>query len=135
MAGQVLIGQTAEILLTAATIRTVLQVLAPTNIRVKVKRWGVFFDGVSVTGEPVQVELLRQTTAGTMSALTLVKKLNLGSETIQTTATHSATSTEPTASDIYDAKEVHPQQGYEYIFPLGTAPANVNVRAVIELEE
>jgi hypothetical protein len=70
-------------------------------------------------------------------------------ETIQTTASHTATA-EPTAGDVLDAIEVHPQSGYEKIFPLGdeiivpgggrvgiecTAPAGVNVRAKIAFEE
>lgn len=132
----------------AATTKTVIQVVAPANQRLVIKSWGVFFDGVSVTAEPVQVQLLRQTTAGTMSALALVKR-GTQAETIQSTAQHTATA-EPTAGDILAAREVHPQQGYECIYPYGdepkvggggrigincTAPAVVNVRAEIVFEE
>lgn len=140
---------TAEIALTAATAKTVLQVVAPTNHRVKVLSWGVYFDGVSSAAEPVQVRLLRQTTAGTMTSLTLVKRDNSLSETIQSTAQHTATA-EPTAGDVLEGKEVHAQGGYEKIFPFGqeiiiggggrlgiecTAPAGVNVRAELICEE
>jgi hypothetical protein len=148
MAGILCVAQTSEVALAAATVKTVLQVVAPANQRLKIKEWGVSFDGVSVTGEPVQVELLRQTTAGTMTALTPVK-LVAGSETVQATAQHTATA-EPTAGDILDSQEVHPQGGYGKIFPFNqeievpgggrlgircTAPAIVNVRAKIVFEE
>ena len=148
MAGIQVFAQTAEVALSAATAKTVIQIVAPTNQRLKLKEWGVFFDGVSGTAEPVQVRLLRQTTAGTMSALTPVSRVPI-SETIQTTAQHTATA-EPTAGDVLDVIECHPQGGYEKIFAPGdeiimagggrigiecTAPATVNVRAKFAWEE
>lgn len=147
MADLLAIAQTAEVALGAATAKTVIQVVAAANHRVKIKRWGVFFDGVSATEAPVEVRLLRQTTAGTMSALTPVA-LDTAAETIQTTAQHTATA-EPTAGNVVDVVEVHPQGGYEVnlegqeiIIPGGgrigiecTAPSVVNVRAKIIFEE
>lgn len=140
---------TAEVALSAATAKTVLQVVAAANHRVKVLSWGVYFDGTSSSAEPVQVRLLRQTTAGTMSALTPTKRDDSIGETLQTTAQHTA-SAEPTAGDVLEAKEVHPQAGYEKIYPFGgeviigggdrlgiecTAPASVNARCEIVFEE
>lgn len=140
---------TAEISLTAATAKTVIQIVAAANHRVKVLSWGVYFDGTSATAEPVQVRLLRQTTAGTMTSLTPTKRDDSIADTLLTTAQHTATA-EPTAGDLLEAKEIHPQSGYEKIYPLGgevivgggdrvgiecTAPANVNVRAEIVFEE
>jgi len=136
---------TAEIALTAATVRTVVQVLAPTNHRIAVIGWGVSFDGVAVTNEPVQVELVRQTAAGTMTALTLTQSKPVA-ETILSSASHSATSTEPTTTDILDVMEVHPQGGFEKAcdFEIAgggrvaircTAPAGVNVRPKLFCEE
>lgn len=141
---------TDEIALTAATAKTVLQILAPANHRVKILGWSVFFDGTSVSAEPVQVELLRQTTAGTMSASSAEEKLDDSlAETLQVSATHTATA-EPTAGGLLQAIEVHPQTGYEKLYPLFqepivgggdrvgircTAPAGVNVRASITWEE
>lgn len=118
MAGILVSAKTAEVALTAATAKTVLQVTAPTNQRLKVLRWGVFFDGQIAASEPVKVRLLRQTTAGTMSSLTPVN-LGVGSETIQSTAQHTAT-VEPTEGDILDIVEVHPQSGFESVFPFGS---------------
>jgi len=143
------IAQTAEVALVAATAKTVVQIVAPANHRVRVLGWGVFFDGVSVTAEPVQVILARQSTAGTMSALTPVPLDDSLAETLQVTAQHTAT-VEPTTGVTVDVAEVHPQQGYEIMYPLGeqpvvgggdrvgiicTAPAVVNVRAKIRFEE
>lgn len=148
MADLNVIAQTAEVALGAAAAKTVLQIVAPANQRLKIKRWGVFFDGTSSTAEPVQVRLLRQTTAGTMTALPMTKQ-DTHAEAIQATAQHTATA-EPTAGDVLDVVEVHPQSGYEvqlteqtYIKIGGagrvgiecTAPAAVNVRAKIVFEE
>lgn len=142
------IAQTSEVALAAATAKTVIQIVAPANQKLKVKSWMVSFDGISATAAPVQVVLMRQTDAGTMSALTPVKKQTT-SETIQSTAQHTATA-EPASSDILASVEVHPQTGYEKIYVPGdeiivggagrlgivcTAPAVVNVRANIEYEE
>jgi len=139
---------TAEIALTAATAKTVLQLKAPTNHRVKILGWGVFFDGISATAEPVVVRVLRQTTTGTMSALTPGQVIPVA-ETILTTAAHTATA-EPTASTLVESIECHPQGGYEKTYNQGqepviagggyvgiecNAPAGVNVTAKFFFEE
>jgi len=148
MAGLICIAQTQEVSLLGATPKTVIQISAPANQRLKVKRWGIFFDGVNGSAEPVQVRLLRQTTAGTMSTMTPVKQV-AGNETVQTTAQYNATA-EPTAGDVIDVAEVHPQSGYEVIIPFDmpieipggerigiecTAPDAVNARGKIVFEE
>lgn len=149
MAGVKWAATTPEVALVAATAKTILQVVAPTNQRLLVNRYGIFFDGVSTTAEPVQVRILRQTTAGTSSANTPVKRNNSDAETLQVTARDTFT-VEPTNSDVYDVFEVHPQQGIDVILPLGqeipvkggdrlgiecTAPAIVNVRCKFWGEE
>jgi hypothetical protein len=136
-----------EVALVTATAKTVVQITAPANQRIQIDGWSVSFDGVSGTAEPVVVELLRQTTAGTMTGTTPVRK-GVGSETIQTTSQKNAT-VEPTAGDVLRRYEVHPQTGAEWKFDpkeiemaggtrLGircTAPAGVNVVASIDAEE
>lgn len=116
MAGILCSAITAEIS-TGTSAKTLLQLVAATNQRVKVLRWGVSFDGISPTAAPILVRLLRQSTAGTMSALTPVM-LGIGSESLQTTAQHTATA-EPTAGNVLDTIEVHPQTGFEIVLPLG----------------
>lgn len=153
MSGLNLTVQTAELALSAATTKTLIQVIAAANHRVKIKGWGIYFDGTSVTGEPVQVELLRQSTAigGTPTANNPVKDDPDATETVQTTAQIYGTSpTEPTAGDVLDMCEVHPQGSYEVKYGLGdekvikgggrmgiraTAPAAVNARVKLFLEE
>lgn len=142
-------ASTAEIALTAATAKTVLQLVAAANHRIKILSWAVFFDGTSTTAEPVQIRVLRQTTAGTMSALTPTKRDDSIADSLLTTAQHTAT-VEPTASDVLEAIEVHPQQGYQAYAPMGaeiivgggdrlgieaTAPSGVNCRAMFIFEE
>ena len=148
MAGLLCIAKTTEVELTAATALTVLQIAAPANQRLIVKRWGVFFDGISGVEEPVEVNLVRQTDTGTMTSITPTIQ-GIGSETVQTSASHTAT-VEPTAGDIIDSVEVHPQSGHEIVLPFDsqilvpgggflaivcTAPATVNVKAKIIFEE
>jgi len=148
MAGVKFCATTAEIA-TGTSAKTVLQLVAASNHRVLISRLGIYFDGTSATAEPIQVRILRQTTAGTMSSLALVKLNSADDETLQTTAQHTAT-VEPTAGDVLSVAEVHPQGGYEVIFPQGweiimpggtrlgvevTAPAAVNTRVVAWGEE
>lgn len=138
-----------EVALSAATAKTVLQAAAAANQRVALRSFGVSFDGVSGSAEPVVVELLRQTTAGTMSACTEVVEDDSLPETVQTVGQRTA-SAEPTAGAVIRSYEVHPQSGIERVFGpdeeiiikgggrLGlrcTAPAAVNVSAFMSLEE
>jgi len=138
-----------EIALTGGAAKTVLQVKAPAEQRVKLWAFGLYFDGTSATAEPVVAQLVRQTTDGTLTSVT-PSKLDPGcAETIQTAAGKNASS-EPTAGDVLKQWEVHPQRSYEWTAPLGreilvpggerlalvcTAPASVNVIPWMELEE
>ena len=100
------------------------------------------------TATPIKVDILRQTTAGTMSSLTPVKRGNF-TETLQTTAQHTATA-EPTAGDVLRSFYVHPQQGEVWEAPFddpidipggtrlgvrATASASVNALVALDLEE
>ena len=142
-------ASTPEVALVSGTAKTVLQIGTPSNQRDPIIRWGVFFDGQSVSDEPVQVRLLRQTSSGTMTTLAVRALDGSLSETPQTIAQYNA-SAEPTPSNVLDVVEVHPQTGYEMIYPLMqepiigggdrvgiecTASAAVNVRAKIVAEE
>jgi len=150
MAGlRVTAENTANVALTAATAKTVLQLNCAANQRIKLQRVGVFFDGASTTAVPVLVRLVIATTAGTNTALTLAKQVSSDSETIQTTAGENATA-EPTKTTLLDQWLIHPQTGIDLTYALGqekvvvgggrvaleiTAPANVNCRAKIDFEE
>lgn len=150
MAGlRVTAENSAAVALAAATAKTVLQLNAPAQQRLKLQRVGIFFDGASTTAVPVLCRLLIATTAGTNTALTLNKLVSSDSETIQTTAGENA-SAEPTKTTLLDQWYIHPQMGIDLTYAFGqekvivggsrvaleiTAPAVVNVRAKIDFEE
>lgn len=119
MAGLQFNAQSTEIVLVTATRKTLMQAVAPANQRVKLLGWSVFFIGISPTAQSVQVRLLRQSTAGTITNTTA---LNLNepelTETVQTVVKDTATA-EPTAGAILESIEVHPQQGYQILYPYG----------------
>jgi hypothetical protein len=116
MAGNRFKGATAAIA-TGTSAKTLAQIVAAANHKVLIDGVRISFNGVSSTAEPIKVDILRQTTAGTMSALTLVKDPDDWSETMQTTAQHTATA-EPTSGDVLHSQYVHPQQGtvWEFAF-------------------
>jgi hypothetical protein len=138
-----------EIAAAVGAFKTVLQLVAPSGIIVAVQECLLSFDGVSNTGEPVQWELLRQTTAGTMTARNPLKTKDT-STAVQATGQENATA-EPTAGDILACGHLHPQAGMLYPLPLPdgelelagggrlglriNAPAAVNCRATIKGEE
>ena len=150
MAGlRVTAENSAAVALSAATAKTILQLNAPANQRLKLQRVGVFFDGASTTAVPVLVRLVIATTAGTNTALTLNKLVSTDDETIQSTAGENA-SAEPTKTTLLDQWLVHPQMGVDITYAFGqervvagggrvalecTAPASVNVRGKIDFEE
>lgn len=110
MAGVNWNANTPVVSLAAATAKTVLQIVAPANQRLLVRRFHVSFQGVANSDKPVLVEVVRQSTAGTMSALTLTKGHDGDDETLQATAQHTAT-VEPTTGDVLWRDVVHPQGG------------------------
>lgn len=150
MAGlRVTAENTAAVALVAATEKTTIQLNAPAQQRLVVRRVGIFFDGASTTAVPVLVKLILTTTAGTNTALTLNKLVSSDSETIQTTAGENA-SAEGTNSTLLDQWLVHPQMGLDLTYAFGqekvvvgggrvaikcTAPAIVNVRTKIDFDE
>ncbi len=150
MADNIFIAQSlAEIAAyNSGSAKTVLQVIAPANCRVKVLGWGISFDGRDVAAEPVNVELARQTTAGTMSSLSVFQQRPCV-DAIASTAQYNAAG-EPTTTDVIDSVQVHPQSGYEVRYPYGqepviagggrmgirvVAPAAVNCRVKMICEE
>lgn len=107
MAGMLFKGLTEQIA-TGTSIKTFLQITAPSNIRVRVLEWGVNQKGKNPIGEPNTWQLVRQTTAGTSTSLTLVKIEDSLSETIQSSAGANHTA-EPTLGDTLDEVYAHPQ--------------------------
>jgi len=97
---------------------TLLQINAATNHPCEIVEVGVGFNGTVATHEPRKVELLHQTDAGTMSALTPEKYDSSDGDTLDTTAQHTATA-EPTAGNIIQGWLVHPQTEFVWQAPPG----------------
>lgn len=109
--------QTPVITFSTATV-TLLQVVAAAQQRLKIHEASVSFQGTSNTATPIQVDILRQTSAGTMSALTPKLWDKDMQETIQSTAQSNATA-EPSAGDLLASECVHPQTGFYWQAPFG----------------
>jgi len=92
---------------------------APANQGVRVNRIGVSFKGTSNTQAPVHCEVVRQTSAGTMTTAGYapVKRDSGVSSTLQTTGAHTAT-VEPTTTDVMHSEFVHPQTGVQQFMSL-----------------
>ena len=137
--------------LTTTSTRTMLAVTAPAARTIKPTQLEISFAGITAAAAPIEVQLLRQTTAGTGTAVTPVAMAGTTSGSIESTALedHSA---EPTAGDILRKWFVHPQGGsLIYTVPepdkwetgeagrlalrVITPGASVNCLATIEFEE
>jgi hypothetical protein len=102
------------LIVTGTALKTLLQLVAPTNQRVAVREISISFNGVSNTSTPILVEVVRQTSAGTITNVTTLRKTDpdISAETIQTTCKDTAT-VEPTdGGDVPIAEQVHPQTGF-----------------------
>lgn len=150
-AGYTVTSGSAVVALVAATPKTVVGVVAAANIGHKLVEVNVEFDGVTSTAVPVLVELCDGTgaTAGTPGATPALKQIRGAPRTPQCTGAN-AFSAEPTVLSVLKHWLVHPQTGRIIQLPLGrevehvgaggtylrcTAPAGVNCRAGMEVEE
>lgn len=103
--------------LSAAATETVLQIAAAANHIIVLKEVSISFKGIDNLAEPIVVELVKQTTAGTMTSVTpaLVDDA-LDGYTIQSTAARTAT-VEPTTSSVFHEWAPHGQSGILYPVP------------------
>lgn len=103
------------IVLSGNDTETMIQLKAPANQRIRLLSWSVSFDDTQSVG--VRLEVVRQSTDGTMTAgPTPVKTDDSIAETLLTTARHTAT-VEPTTGDILDTITV--KDGFSVIYPIG----------------
>lgn len=101
-------GRVTGVAVAAATIETLIQLVAVANHRVALLGYGIGGEGTSNTETPGIIDILRQTTAGTSGALTLNKLQDTITETLLTTGLELFT-VEPTAGAILRTHTVHPQ--------------------------
>lgn len=122
MANVLVKTNSGEVSLSAATAKTAIQVVAAANHRIKVLGIAIYFKGTSTTDTPVKFRILRQSDAGTMTAGTagthISKNNDADDETLQTTVRVNATA-EPTAGDVLEFGEIHPQTGARWFYPFG----------------
>src|SRR5437867_4031807 len=94
-----------EVALSFGFATTVLQIKAPANQRLRLVSWSVSFDSTT-SSTPVEVRLLRQTSSGTMSAVTPTKLDDSAAETVQTTASYGASAEPSNSGEVLEVKEV-----------------------------
>jgi len=143
-------GSTA---LTGGTAQTIMQLVAPTNQRLRVLRYEFSFDGTNSANTPAHVTIERQTGGTFTNSAVAPKKVNDPSgtgETLQASYKTAQTGA-PTDGDIlhdftcpvFGGLVINPQSpGQEDLVPGGTilgvkvnAPQSVNVYLTIVYEE
>lgn len=118
--------------LTASTVKTCVQYVAGSATIARVRAWGISLDGVTAANVPGDIELLRQTTAGTASALTPVDwddRARTAEGTAQKTFT-----VEPTAGAILHPVQLTPNGGVFEVWygddgPQVPASGRIGIRA------
>jgi hypothetical protein len=114
---------------TSTALKTVLQI-APAGTDIRVHGWGISFDGVSATAEPIKVSLIDTANAST-TGTSLTPEEWEGTDGQASLAIGGAALTaynltvEPTETAVrfLDGQEVHPQTGYSVFWPEGRHPA------------
>ncbi len=104
----------------SGTTKTLLQLTAPANQKVRVEKLRLSGKNVTASDAPTQVELLWQTDAGTggLSTLTPVKLYEDDTETIQSSILYGLwATTEPSAGGILLSQLVDPKGHYDFLFP------------------
>jgi len=118
MAGIIANSTTAKLSLTASTRKTMLQVTAAANHRVKVLGWSIFFDeeiGDATPAVPLLVSIGKQ--SGGTGTANAPGKVTIAAETLQTTAKDNFSAAATTT--IMISKVINAQAGYEVLFPMG----------------
>ena len=153
MAAGYVVSTIGSLALVAATAKTILNVIAAANGLIRIVEFSVSFDGVTATAVPAAVELCysTQTSAGTPGTTPTINQIRGPTRTVQATAAQNY-SAEPTVLTVWKHWLVPVYNGLLVVqFPLGrepeetvtadglclriTAPAVVNVRGYIEMEE
>jgi hypothetical protein len=148
-----IVESAGDIALTAATAKTILNVINGANALIRLVELSVSFDGVTGTAEPVTVELCgsTQATAGTPGATPTPVQIRGATRTAQATAGRNY-SAEPTVLTTWKRWLVPAFNGLLVVqFPLGrepemvttadgiclrcTAAAAINCQAYVEWEE
>lgn len=114
--------------LSAATAKTLLQVHSTTK-PLRVVELGISFMSISATDVPVAVDLMRTSTDGTSSSLTLVADDDRAESPIATAL--QTFSAEPTPGNILRTWQLTPLGIFVIQFPLGREPVAYGSRLAI----
>lgn len=117
----------AEGVASGTALKTILQIATDANRQIAVYGLRVSYAGTSSTAAPVRTLLQRQTSAGSATGTALTSlygpnKLDPGAPASTVTCQKGPAgtwTTEPTASDVLFAQEIHPQTGMGEYIPLG----------------
>jgi hypothetical protein len=113
---------TSEAALTASSEYCAIWLKAPTSNGIKLKEWGVYFDGISAVASPVVVRLCACDSSFAGASVTVVPTKRAGHQILsQTVAVRQVATTgePPSIFGVYAAREVHPQSGYQEKFAYG----------------
>lgn len=99
---------------TTTSPKTILQLAAADNHRLQMGTFSCSFAGTTPNDGRILVELLFQTSAGTMSAATVQKRNPSDTETLQAVGQKNATG-EPTSGGIIRQYYIDPEWGYTEI--------------------
>jgi hypothetical protein len=143
------VNNAADVALVAATAKTVIQLVTGATRKIWIKEMAIGFKSVTATDVPVLVQLVRQSTAGTMTANTPAPDVE-GHPAAISTAQEAATA-EPTSGVVVKEWLITPIGGQlVYQLPLGdevemavssklgllvTAPQAQSCRAYIKFNE
>ena len=109
--------------LTAATAKTVLQLVTPATTRAKVVGFSVSFNSVTSTDAPAVVDLLRQTDAGTGGTAATLSPLDPDAPAALSSGLYDINSAEPTPANVLWTGYVTPVGGlFVYNFADGEEP-------------
>lgn len=114
---------------TGTSIKTLLQLSTPSTARIKIKEWGISFDGTT-TNTPIRVELVETDVAATVTAYGAgdIVKFDTGDPatllTLGTAASGFTSTVEGTvaATREFDVQFVAPTNQYAWQWPLGDEP-------------
>lgn len=119
MAAGYTVETAGDVALVAATVKTVLAVIPAAGAPLRIVAWSGSFDGISTTGTPIVVELMKSTqaSAGTSTAQT-PQQIRGALRTVQAAGARAYT-VEPTVLTTLQRWRIHPQAGIPYLYPLG----------------
>jgi hypothetical protein len=139
-----------EVALVAATAKTVLMIIAPSQFGIDLRSIEVAFDGVTASNEPVLVEIVSSTQAGAGTGTSVTPLQGYGRAITAGFTANKNYSAEPTVLTVLDEFSVSPNGGLIIRdWPLGegfdqdvskglglrlTAPNTANVRATMKFE-